>query len=178
MTTSFMSGISRCSSYLIRAPQRHTLHKQPFFSRKRLYQVPANEVKIGQLIDVNKKIFVVLKNHHHCAGRGAGSYKLDLKDVRTGHKAYERLNTNQFVEGTHRPTCLSSQFHLLSQNPRQSNSPNPFIIPPGVDLEVKKFEFMYLDNGTIHAIDPETFDELEFNANLLSGACRSNDMGL
>ena len=49
-------------------------------------------------MEMNGKLFAVLSSIQRSQGRGGSHYKLELKDLKTGGKAFERVNAGQFME--------------------------------------------------------------------------------
>ncbi len=57
-----------------------------------------NQVKRGQVVDINSKLLVVLETRQKSQARGPSHYKLELKDLKTGAKVFERINAGNTVE--------------------------------------------------------------------------------
>jgi elongation factor P len=66
--------------------------------QKRWIKTEINQIKRGTVIELNSKLFAVLASNQRSQGRGGSHYKLELKDLKTGGKAFERVNAGQFVE--------------------------------------------------------------------------------
>lgn len=62
-------------------------------------RILATEIRAGNLLELDKRIWRVLKSHHvHVGGRGGAYMQLELKDIETGQKRNERLSTDEKVE--------------------------------------------------------------------------------
>ncbi|MGH8678281.1 MAG: elongation factor P, partial [Burkholderiales bacterium] len=62
-------------------------------------KVLATEVRAGNLIEIDKRVWRVLKSYHvHVGGRGGAFMQVEMKDVETGTKRNERIRTEDKVE--------------------------------------------------------------------------------
>ena len=62
-------------------------------------KVLATEVRVGNLIELDKKVWRIVKSYHvHVGGRGGAFMQLELKDVEGGSKRNERIRTEEKVE--------------------------------------------------------------------------------
>ena len=62
-------------------------------------KVLATEVRAGNLIEMDKRVWRVLKSYHvHVGGRGGAFMQVEMKDVETGTKRNERIRTEDKVE--------------------------------------------------------------------------------
>jgi elongation factor P len=62
-------------------------------------KILATEIRAGNLLELDRRVWRVLKSHHvHVGGRGGAYMQLELKDVETGQKRNERLSTDEKVE--------------------------------------------------------------------------------
>jgi elongation factor P len=62
-------------------------------------KVLATEVRVGNLIELDKRVWRVVKSYHvHVGGRGGAFMQLELKDVEGGSKRNERIRTDEKVE--------------------------------------------------------------------------------
>lgn len=62
-------------------------------------RILATEIRAGNLLELDKRIWRVLKSHHvHVGGRGGAYMQLEIKDIETGQKRNERLSTDEKVE--------------------------------------------------------------------------------
>jgi len=66
---------------------------------KRPFHVDASKAKNGIVVSFNNKLCVLEKKTHHAQGRSGGHYKLYLRDLKTGNKIVERVNTSASFEG-------------------------------------------------------------------------------
>ncbi|MCS6944715.1 MAG: elongation factor P [Sutterellaceae bacterium] len=62
-------------------------------------KIIATEIRAGNLIEWDKRLWRVLKSYHvHVGGRGGAYMQLEMKDIETGQKRNERLSTDEKVE--------------------------------------------------------------------------------
>jgi len=62
-------------------------------------KVLATEIRAGNLIEWDKRVWRVLKSHHvHVGGRGGAFMQVEMKDLESGTKRNERLRTEDKIE--------------------------------------------------------------------------------
>lgn len=62
-------------------------------------RILATEIRAGNLIEWDKRLWRVLKSYHvHVGGRGGAYMQCELKDIENGQKRNERLSTDEKVE--------------------------------------------------------------------------------
>ncbi len=62
-------------------------------------KVLATEVRVGNLIEWDKRIWRVLKCYHvHVGGRGGAFMQVEMKDIESGTKTNQRIRTEEKVE--------------------------------------------------------------------------------
>jgi elongation factor P len=62
-------------------------------------KILATEIRVGNLIELDKRIWRVLKSYHvHVGGRGGAYMQIEIKDIESGQKRNERLSTDDKVE--------------------------------------------------------------------------------
>src|SRR5262245_45118107 len=62
-------------------------------------KILATEIRAGNLLELDKRIWRVLKSYHvHVGGRGGAYMQIEIKDIETGQKRNERLSTDEKVE--------------------------------------------------------------------------------
>jgi elongation factor P len=62
-------------------------------------KILATEIRAGNLIEWDKRLWRVLKSYHvHVGGRGGAYMQLEMKDIESGQKRNERLSTDEKVE--------------------------------------------------------------------------------
>ena len=62
-------------------------------------KILATEIRVGNLLELDKKVWRVLKSYHvHVGGRGGAYMQIEIKDIETGQKRNERLSTDDRVE--------------------------------------------------------------------------------
>ena len=61
-------------------------------------KVLATEIRAGHLIELDKRVWRVLKSSHvHVGGRGGAFMQVEMKDVETGTKKNERIRTDEKI---------------------------------------------------------------------------------
>ncbi len=64
-------------------------------------RILATEIRAGNLIERDQRVWRVLKAYHvHVGGRGGAFMQLEMKDVESGSKKNERIRTDDKVERT------------------------------------------------------------------------------
>jgi len=62
-------------------------------------KIPATEIRIGHLLEWEKRIWRVLKSYHvHVGGRGGAFMQVEMKDIEAGTKTNQRIRTEEKVE--------------------------------------------------------------------------------
>ena len=62
-------------------------------------KVLATEIRIGHLLEWEKRIWRVIKCYHvHVGGRGGAFMQVEMKDIETGTKTNQRIRTEDKVE--------------------------------------------------------------------------------
>lgn len=62
-------------------------------------KVLATEIRAGNLIELDKRVWRVLKAYHvHVGGRGGAFMQIEMKDIETGTKKNERIRTEEKIE--------------------------------------------------------------------------------
>ncbi|MEX0958439.1 MAG: elongation factor P [Burkholderiales bacterium] len=62
-------------------------------------KVLATEIRAGNLIEMDKRVWRVLKSYHvHVGGRGGAFMQIEMKDIESGTKKNERIRTEEKVE--------------------------------------------------------------------------------
>ena len=62
-------------------------------------KILATEIRVGNLLEIDKRIWRVHKCHHvHVGGRGGAYMQVEMKDIEAGTKKNERIRTDDKVE--------------------------------------------------------------------------------
>lgn len=62
-------------------------------------KILATEIRAGNLLELDKRLWRVLKSYHvHVGGRGGAYMQIEIKDIESGQKRNERLSTDEKVE--------------------------------------------------------------------------------
>lgn len=65
-------------------------------------KVLATEVRAGNLIEWDRRVWRVLKSYHvHVGGRGGAFMQVEMKDIESGTKRNERIRTEDKIERAH-----------------------------------------------------------------------------
>ena len=67
--------------------------------QRRFFEIPINQAKKGQILSFNSKLVEILATSHHQQGRSGSHYKLELKDLKTGSKLFQRFQSNATCQG-------------------------------------------------------------------------------
>ena len=64
-----------------------------------MIKVLATEIRVGDLIEWNERLWCVLKCYHvHVGGRGSAFMQVEMKDIKAGTKTNQRIRTEDKVE--------------------------------------------------------------------------------
>jgi elongation factor P len=107
-------------------------------NQRRWIKTEINQVKKGNVLELNGKLYSVLSSTQRSQGRGGSHYKLELKDIKTGSKAFERVNSGQFLE-TVELTHKEYQFLYADEHIHV--------------IDGSSFKEMTLDAGLVNGID-------------------------
>ncbi|KAK7280819.1 hypothetical protein RIF29_08329 [Crotalaria pallida] len=72
-----------------------------FFVPSRGLRVSGSEVRVGNVIEKQGRIYEVMRVDHSHEGRGKATIKVELRDVANGNKAIQRIATNEDIERVH-----------------------------------------------------------------------------
>jgi len=62
-------------------------------------KILATEIRAGNLLEWDKRLWRVLKSHHvHVGGRGGAYMQVEMKDIETDQKRNERIATDEKIE--------------------------------------------------------------------------------
>lgn len=62
-------------------------------------KILATEIRAGNLLEWDKRLWRVLKSYHvHVGGRGGAYMQIEIKDIESGQKRNERLSTDEKLE--------------------------------------------------------------------------------
>src|SRR3979490_1663620 len=62
-------------------------------------KVEAVQIRPGNLLEWDKRLWRVLKSYHvHVGGRGGAYMQIEIKDIQSGQKRNERLSTDEKIE--------------------------------------------------------------------------------
>ncbi|KAI8898569.1 hypothetical protein BC833DRAFT_614856 [Globomyces pollinis-pini] len=143
---------------------------------KRHVQTEINKIKRGAVVQINGKLLVVQSSQMKTQGRGGAHYKLEMKDIKSGAKALERVNSGNTLEVVELTSKIYSflyaddQLHLidpetfeeitLDTSMIQADHPNKVIPFLTSEMDIK-VEFHDTTPISIHVPERATFKVIE-----------------
>ena len=74
-------------------------------------KILATEIRVGNLLELEKRVWRVLKSYHvHVGGRGGAYMQIEIKDIETGQKRNERLRP---TNGSNGPSSIGDDDLLV-----------------------------------------------------------------
>ncbi len=61
-------------------------------------KIDGNEIKVGNILEINNKLWKVLKTQHTQPGKGGAYIQAELKDIKEGTKMNSRFRSSEVVE--------------------------------------------------------------------------------
>ncbi len=61
-------------------------------------KIDGNQIKIGNILEVNNKLWKVIKTQHTQPGKGGAYLQVELKELKDGTKMNERFRSSEVVE--------------------------------------------------------------------------------
>ncbi len=61
-------------------------------------KIDGNEIKVGNILEINNKLWKVLKTQHTQPGKGGAYIQAELKEIREGTKMNSRFRSSETVE--------------------------------------------------------------------------------
>ena len=61
-------------------------------------KIDGNQIKIGNILEINSKLWKVLKTQHTQPGKGGAYLQVEMKEIREGTKMNERFRSSESVE--------------------------------------------------------------------------------
>jgi elongation factor P len=101
-------------------------------------KINANSLRVGNVIEYQNGLWVLLKREHVKPGKGGAYIQVELKNITHGTKTNVRFASSEDIEKAH--------------------------------IEVKKFQYQYMDQDDLVVMDMSSFEQLNFNKNLLGNA--------
>ena len=85
-------------SFYITAPDAQSVRRS-YITAAKMAKVTATEIRAGNLIEWEKRVWRVLKSYHvHVGGRGGAFMQVEMKDIESGTKKNERIRTEDKIE--------------------------------------------------------------------------------
>ena len=101
-------------------------------------KINANSLRVGNVIEYQKGLWVLLKREHVKPGKGGAYIQAELKHITNGTKTNVRFSSSEDIEKAH--------------------------------LEIKKFQYQYMDGDDLVVMDMNNFEQINFNKELLGDA--------
>jgi len=61
-------------------------------------KIDGNQIKVGNILEINSKLWRVLKTQHTQPGKGGAYLQVELKEIKEGTKLNERFRSSETVE--------------------------------------------------------------------------------
>jgi elongation factor P len=61
-------------------------------------KIDGNQIKVGNILEINSKLWRVLKTQHTQPGKGGAYLQVEMKEIREGTKKNERFRSSESVE--------------------------------------------------------------------------------
>ena len=61
-------------------------------------KIDGNQIKVGNILEINSKLWLVLKTQHTQPGKGGAYLQVEMKEIREGTKMNERFRSSESVE--------------------------------------------------------------------------------
>ena len=61
-------------------------------------KIDGNQIKVGNILEINSKLWRVLKTQHTQPGKGGAYLQVEMKEIREGTKMNERFSSSESVE--------------------------------------------------------------------------------
>ena len=61
-------------------------------------KIDGNQIKVGNILEINSKLWKVLKTQHTQPGKGGAYLQVEMKEIREGTKMNERFRSSESVE--------------------------------------------------------------------------------
>ena len=61
-------------------------------------KIDGNQIKVGNILEINSKLWRVLKTQHTQPGKGGAYLQVEMKEIREGTKINERFRSSESVE--------------------------------------------------------------------------------
>ena len=61
-------------------------------------KIDGNQIKVGNILEINSKLWKVIKTQHTQPGKGGAYLQVELKELKEGTKLNERFRSSESVE--------------------------------------------------------------------------------
>ena len=76
-------------------------------------KIDGNQIKVGNILEINSKLWRVLKTQHTQPGKGGAYLQVEMKELKEGTKMNERFRSSETVE---RAVLDEREFQFLYKN--------------------------------------------------------------
>ena len=76
-------------------------------------KIDGNQIKVGNILEINSKLWRVLKTQHTQPGKGGAYLQVEMKELKEGTKINERFRSSETVE---RAILDEREFQFLYKN--------------------------------------------------------------
>ena len=64
-------------------------------------KISVNDIKVGNILEIDNKLWKVLKTEHTKPGKGGAFVQVEIKDINQGTKRNERLRSEESIDKAH-----------------------------------------------------------------------------
>ena len=89
-------------------------------------KIDGNQIKVGNILEINSKLWRVLKTQHTQPGKGGAYIQVEMKEIKEGTKMNGRFRSSESVE---RAILDEKQYQYLY------NNDNKFYFMDNIDFE-------------------------------------------
>ena len=61
-------------------------------------KIDGNQIKVGNILEINSKLWRVLKTQHTQPGKGGAYLQVEMKDIKEGTKKNSRFRSSESIE--------------------------------------------------------------------------------
>ena len=76
-------------------------------------KIDGNQIKVGNILEIQSRLWRVLKTQHTQPGKGGAYLQVELKDIKDGTKINERFRSSESVE---RAILEEKEYQYLYKN--------------------------------------------------------------
>ena len=76
-------------------------------------KIDGNQIKVGNILEIQSRLYRVLKTQHTQPGKGGAYIQVEIKDIKNGTKKNERFRSSEKIE---KAILEEKQFQFLYKN--------------------------------------------------------------